>query len=633
MIINFEDFKLFHINKSSSKIFTVNFDSIFNFTKYTFSISEKNLLNKGLKFIPIPKITSNTELINAWTRTYNSILWRIYNADRPNDNGFNHKLWRFAKKDKLPSCPLPLTHSVFDPLKEIDSVIRLYCKSTSKFTKNSTADRRLIKNLLDKYQDIIFIPADKNLGLVALHVADYDILVKSHLNDIRTYAKVNLDISFLMLKYQDIVTFIKMYMNPSKMEIKTLANLKLESFKLPKFYILPKLHKKIDISKPSSLPSRPIVGASYWFTTPISIYLDSTLQPLILELSHILKNSHALIDKLETVKLDQTLNNILVSFDVESLYTNMDLQTIPFIIEQLSSEFNIDSNSFIKLIDFIIHNNYIQYNEDIFHQINGIAMGTNVAVSLANLYLYILIDKFLLLQPNVLCYSRYIDDIFFIYTGSLDNLKILFNTANNLHFSIKFTLVYSSDNLEFLDLNIHLTNNNIIEYEVHQKSLNKYMYITQQSCHPEHVFSGFIRGELTRYQRLTSSPHFFKKIKSLFFYRLLARGYNIHYLEKIFRTFSWNQPRKQPKEPSTVIPFVIRYSTRKHLKGLQKLLHPFKHSLAKWIPNSEFLCVFSKSRHLGSYITSSSLNSVKKSILKRKSTLLSNIHKKRKADR
>ena len=632
MIINFEDFKLFHINKSSSKIFTVNFDSIFNFTKYTFSISEKNLLNKGLKFIPIPKITSNTELINAWTRTYNSILWRIYNADRPNDNGFNHKLWRFAKKDKLPSCPLPLTHSVFDPLKEIDSVIRLYCKSTSKFTKNSTADRRLIKNLLDKYQDIIFIPADKNLGLVALHVADYDILVKSHLNDIRTYAKVNLDISFLMLKYQDIVTFIKMYMNPSKMEIKTLANLKLESFKLPKFYILPKLHKKFDISKPSSLPSRPIVGASYWFTTPISIYLDSTLQPLILELSHILKNSHALIDKLETVKLDQTLNNILVSFDVESLYTNMDLQTIPFIIEQLSSEFNIDSNSFIKLIDFIIHNNYIQYNEDIFHQINGIAMGTNVAVSLANLYLYILIDKFLLLQPNVLCYSRYIDDIFFIYTGSLDNLKILFNTANNLHFSIKFTLVYSSDNLEFLDLNIHLTNNNIIEYEVHQKSLNKYMYITQQSCHPEHVFSGFIRGELTRYQRLTSIPHFFKKIKSLFFYRLLARGYNIHFLEKIFRKFSWIKSTQQPKEP-TVIPFVIRYSTRKHLKGLQKLLHPFKHSLAKWIPNSEFLCVFSKSRHLGSYITSSSLNSVKKSILKRKSTLLSNIHKKRKADR
>lgn len=630
--MNYEDFKLLHINKSSSKIFTFNFNSIFNFTKHTFSVSEKNLLNKGLKFIPIPKITSNSEILNAWTRTHRSILWRIYNTNRSDDNGFNIKLWRFAKKDQLPNCPLPLTHSVHDILTQIDSIIRLYCKSTSKFTKSSSSDRRLIRNTLDKYQDVIFIPADKNLGLVALHLDDYDSLVKSHLNNPNIYTTVELNLNDLMNKYQQIVSLIKTNMNPSNMEFKTLKNLKVNSFRLPKFHIMPKLHKKLNNIDPSQLPSRPIVGAPCWFTTPISIFLDSTLQPLIKKLDHILKNSQSLIDKIKSIQLNPNINNILVSFDVESLYTNIDLKTFPFIFDQLYIEFDIDTKSIIHLINFIVHNNYIEYNNEIYQQINGIAMGTNAAVSLANLYLYVLVDKFLLKQPNIISFNRYIDDIFFIYTDSLSNLNNLFSIANNLHPSIKFTLVHSTSNIEFLDLNIILKHNSTIEYEVHQKSLNKYMYITQQSCHPNHTFTGFIRGELQRYCRLSSSPHYFKKIKTLFFYRLLSRGYNIFFLEKIFAKFCWSNyiPNIKEKVKTTVLPFIIRYSTRKHLKRLQKLLSPFKHSLAKYIPNSEFLCVYSKSRPLGSYITSSSLKPIQKELLKRKSTIFNNIHKKRK---
>ena len=159
------------------------------------------------------------------------------------------------------------------------------------------------------------------------------------------------------------------------------------------------------------------------------------------------------------------------------------------------------------------------------------------------------------------------------------------------------------------------------------------MYITQQSCHPDHIFTGFIHGELTRYKRLSFNSNYFRKIKSLFFYRLLARGYNIHFLEKIFKKSVWSS--QQPNNSSTVpkkhiIPFVIRYSTRKHLKKLSKLLHPFKYSLGKWLPNSEFLTVFSKSRTLGSYITSSGLKLHHKNLLKRKSSSSSPLGKSKK---
>ena len=57
-----------------------------------------------------------------------------------------------------------------------------------------------------------------------------------------------------------------------------------------------------------------------------------------------------------------------------------------------------------------------KYNDKVYKQIDGTAMGTSVAPPFANLFLFIL-ERILLLKYKeyILFYKRYIDDIFFIF--------------------------------------------------------------------------------------------------------------------------------------------------------------------------------------------------------------------------
>ena len=57
----------------------------------------------------------------------------------------------------------------------------------------------------------------------------------------------------------------------------------------------------------------------------------------------------------------------------------------------------------VEILEFICNNNYFIYGQDIYKQNNGIAMGTNVAVRCANLYLDVFDQKF---APRCYYYAR-----------------------------------------------------------------------------------------------------------------------------------------------------------------------------------------------------------------------------------
>jgi hypothetical protein len=59
----------------------------------------------------------------------------------------------------------------------------------------------------------------------------------------------------------------------------------------------------------------------------------------------------------------------------------------------------------------------------------------------------------------------------------------------------------------------------------YQKAMNKYLYLPYPSHHPQHVFSGIIKGELIRYVKTNTYEKDYLKIAKQFKQRLLARGY------------------------------------------------------------------------------------------------------------
>ena len=87
------------------------------------------------------------------------------------------------------------------------------------------------------------------------------------------------------------------------------------AYRMPIFYILPKIHKE-------GVPGRPIVSAVGSITENISEFLTLCIQPLVPKLrSYVRDTKHfvSIIRKLPT----QSNDAILVSADVSSLYTNI----------------------------------------------------------------------------------------------------------------------------------------------------------------------------------------------------------------------------------------------------------------------------------------------------------------------
>ena len=84
----------------------------------------------------------------------------------------------------------------------------------------------------------------------------------------------------------------------------------------------------------------------------------------------------------------------------------------------------------------MLNGNIFTFNEELFIKKIGTAMGTKVAPTYACLFMGWLEEEFLQkkwnrVQPKL--WRRYIDDIFFLWSGSVDDLESFITELNNHH--------------------------------------------------------------------------------------------------------------------------------------------------------------------------------------------------------
>ena len=100
----------------------------------------------------------------------------------------------------------------------------------------------------------------------------------------------------------------------------------------------------------------------------------------------------------------------------------------------------------IDLARFILENNFFEFEDKIYRQKLGTAIGTKFAPSFANLFMFDLERKLLReyhLSPWV--WWRFLDDIFIIWLHDEEKLKDFFSYANSFHETIKFTWEWSTE--------------------------------------------------------------------------------------------------------------------------------------------------------------------------------------------
>ena len=322
----------------------------------------------------------------------------------------------------------------------------------------------------------------------------------------------------------------------------------------------------------------------------------------------VLKDSFELIKYLEHTYLPcKTLSEVkLLTADITSLYTNIDLNRLYAVLASL------DLPDLVPLAQFVCDFNYFTYAGQVYHQTDGIAMGTNCAVHLANIYLGKLLDPIIRSHPNMRFYKRFIDDLFMIWIGPTDVLETFQRDLNALIPGIQFTFSDASHHAVFLDVNIALRSDASghprIHYWTYQKPLNRYSYITPMSSHPRSTLRGFIFGELKRYARLSSSPILYQFTKDKFYTRLLARGYSRSFLDSIFVPHSWFSRYVPPSaKKEHLLALVLPPTNRIAAHNIHSYVKQRKHSFRDLLPGSEAVMVNTRTPNIMSYLTRSYL--------------------------
>ena len=364
---------------------------------------------------------------------------------------------------------------------------------------------------------------DKNLGLAVVTKDWYQTQCRAHLAKTNNYRAHSQDVFILMEKLRKI--WERHYLHGSIVKF-----LEQSSATVPRFHVIPKVHKE-----PWS--SRPIVPSHSWITSRASQVVDYFLQKALKQIYWVLQSTRDFVRKLRTTcETRSLLGCTLVTGDVREMYTNIPIHSALAICKEALKQVDLEGNSVdgvYALLEYTLTNNFFQYEGKVFWQHEGIAMGTSCAPAVANLYLAVYEQKILdnAIQQGLVFYGRYIDDIFLIFHGDVETTRRFLAQLVPPHLEILWEI--SASCLPFLDVEARLLEGKL-KTSVYTKRLNRYMYVPFSSAHPISVKRALVKGERSRFHSICSDPEDLQRIEQHFRVNLYRRGYPPNLLRRWF---------------------------------------------------------------------------------------------------
>ena len=181
----------------------------------------------------------------------------------------------------------------------------------------------------------------------------------------------------------------------------------------------PAIRGSIKHHKPG-YPLRPIVSCIGSALYNTSKFLTGILAPIQNCNGYSVPNSMKFAEQVANLEISD--DEVMVSFDVVSLFTAIPVnKACEYIRKKLNEDTtlhlrtNLTTDEIISLLDFILSNNFFVYNESIYKQIHGCAMGSLVSPVVANLCMEIIEESAITASstPPKIC-KRYVDDSFVI---------------------------------------------------------------------------------------------------------------------------------------------------------------------------------------------------------------------------
>ena len=318
--------------------------------------------------------------------------------------------------------------SVFDVAERADTVrraVNTILQQAEPPKPNITKEERAALKSLKEDNTIMILPADKGRASVVLDTGTYHAKM-SALIETGPYQPLNKDpTDRLTLKRN------------GRISEAVYNKIRPRHKQPPRIHGLPKTHK-------ANIPLRPIVSCVNTFAYDLSAFLANILSPLTGNSDFTVTNSAHFASIISSEKIQD--NEIMVSFDVESLFTNVPIegavQTARRKLDSdpdLADRTTLTSAEIADLLDFVLRSTYFQYNGSIYEQKEGAATGSPVSAVIANLYMEAFEKQATESAPyKPKIWKRYVDDTFTILDRG--NVDSFLHHLNSQQPTIRFTM-------------------------------------------------------------------------------------------------------------------------------------------------------------------------------------------------
>ena len=440
-------------------------------------------------------------------------------------------------------------------------------------TNRKNLSKKEIKAMEDlkKREDVVICKADKGGAVVICSVKDYIKEADRQLSDRNFYKKLpHNPTSEHAALVDNAIDNLKIQ---GKLDGKMADKMKTDNPKTPRFYLLPKIHKPDN-------PGRPVVSSIDCHTEKISHFVDHHLQPLNKALPSYVQDTTDFLQKLRALPEELPEDALLVTMDVRSLYTNVPNQEgIEAVKSYLRARAKPSDRSLSQVIatflSLILTLNNFVFNDENYVQVNGASMGTKCAPSYASLFMGKFEETHILpkIRDLILIYVRYIDDIFFIWTGTERELLQFFSEINSVHPTIKFDYIYSRKNVNFLDSTVSILGNRL-GTSVYTKPTDRKAYLHAKSYHPKSTKEAISFSQASRLRRICTEKNDFLELAEKLKNDLVNRGHNSDKVSaEINRAGNMNRDlllTYKPKVETNRTPLIVTYNKR--LPNLKKII-------------------------------------------------------------
>jgi hypothetical protein len=439
----------------------------------------------------------------------------------------------------------------------------LRVKSTANLTANEfTALRSLRSNT-----DIVIKSADKGGSIVVMDKELYEAEALRQLNNPKYYKLINESVAAKnAIAINSIVN--KLYDN-GRISKRQHAFLFCDlPVKNRYFYLLPKVHKPRNKWPHLRMPEgRPIVASCGSELSNVGKFIDYYLQPLVTTSDFYIKDTYHFISKVRGQLIDS--HWYFITGDVSSLYTNMDHDLILSTLKDFFRRFpdnNRPDTELLHLMEITLKGNDFSFKDRFFQQVLGMAMGNSCSPSTANLFLAKL-DKEATSYPiSIRFYNRFLDDIFFLWPGTLEQFAEFETFVNSIIPNIHITFTISSTSVNFLDITLfkHETAGvHTIETKPYFKETDTHQLVHTKSFHPHHTFKGIVKSQFIRLKRLSSFKHDYLEAGRILKKVLITRGYSKRLLRHVQNEiwYRFTETKIHSTSPTQILPLVIKYDT------------------------------------------------------------------------